>query len=169
MKTIYYVIIIVIFIILTIKVKGRTPKKTIYQMCINHIMEYEGFSPTPYKLGSFKYIGFGHQIRNNDKFKITIDEAEELLVIDFNKRIDIARKMYPTKTINKHYAIALFMYNLGSQTWRNSSMNKMLNGTLDYTPEMFIAVWSSYCKYGNRINQKLVERRNFELKLYFNE
>lgn len=138
----------------------------LYNRCIVHLMNYEGFSATPYKQGDHYYIGYGHQIRPGEVFtSVTQVEALHMLHADF-QRHSVAPDTF---TDVKRYAIALFCFNLGVDTWNNSTMARMLDGSIPYNEHTFRAVWLSYCKFDGKQHPKLRERREFELKLFKGE
>lgn len=136
-----------------------------YDACIAHIKRHEGCELEPYQLDGGWYIGYGHLITKNDPafVKLTKEQAHELLVEDFNLRYNMTDTAMHN---NQRLAVALFMYNLGSETWKNSTMNKMLNGIVEYNESQFYACWEMYCKFKGKVHQGLRTRRQFEIKMY---
>lgn len=142
----------------------------IYNMAINNLKDYEGFRGDPYYDTDGRLtVGYGHHIKFEDDFKYPISEveADTILRRDFNKRIDKAISIHGDELdYNKAIAVGLFIYNCGSSTYRKSTMRRNIDNSIP--PDN---VWKQYCNYTKTdgtvvYNEKLEERRLFELSLF---
>jgi len=149
----------------------------ITDICIAHIRKYEGFSADPYNEAlpgedPRWYYGYGHRIYNYDPNKhvsITLDDANYLMRTDFNNCLQAVPEHYDIE-LNEYqrHAIALFIYNVGANKWiRKSTMHQMLTGIKPYDERKFKDFWMLWNKTNGKVNDRLTERRAFEVGLYF--
>lgn len=60
------------------------------------LIEFEGFSSTPYEDGGKFSIGYGHQIQPGENLKYTTREAAyNILLNDIDKSYDTVKRIYP--------------------------------------------------------------------------
>jgi len=138
--------------------------------CINHIKNYEGFSPRVYKDNDgTPTIGYGHHINKDETFDLVIseDEATEVLIKDFEKKLKWVNDNHKIRK-NKAYAIALFCYNIGEGKFRKSTLRKLIIRKEPIKDEIIKWKWFRH-KGILKENKKLIERRFFELNMYTNE
>lgn len=143
------------------------------QYIIDHIKEYESFSPVKYKLstnniiGYFTtYIGYGHAVVEGEVFKDTISEleAEELLVKDFNNIKNIINRSGNLEmlTDKQILAISLLAYNCGPYKIKKWSLwDSIIKGG-------DCSIWLNYCFFNKKRHKGLKRRREFEYKLFKN-
>jgi len=88
---------------------------SIYELGMWHLKVTEGIRLKPYKCSAGVWtIGWGHSIKKGEKFgKITVHQADSILRLDFQKRLDDVRNTYPFIT-DKHrqWAVAMLAFNI---------------------------------------------------------
>ncbi len=135
-----------------------------YDMCIEHIKEYEGFRSEPYELDGSWYIGFGRQVHKTQT-RITEEEATIQLQETFDWYIRFVVDKYNVHG-EKALALALLWYNVSPKAILSSNVNVLiLGGSTDN-----IAIresWLSLCNFQGKPHVKLRERREFEVGLFF--
>ena len=104
---------------------------------------------------------------------ITAEYADTLLINDINHRILTANRYYDV-TGDHALAVAMLMYNIGDGRIAKSgddytTIHKMLSGWIPFEDHAFRVSWISFCKIDGKENRRLRERREFEMKLWFNE
>jgi lysozyme len=133
------------------------------------IMDYEGFSATPYKHDNDVWtIGYGHAILKNEHFdEITKEQGEQLLQKDIliaENCINGAVKVPLTQ--NQFDALVSFVFNLGCGSFAGSTLLKLLNQKLyDEAAQQFLR-WDRL--KGQEI-EGLDERREAEQALFLGE
>jgi len=129
------------------------------------IKEFEGCILSAYKdpVGIWT-IGYGHTKDVHRGDMITEAEAETLLIEDlkiFEKSILELVDVFLTS--NQFSALCSFVYNIGVEAFRKSTMRKKLNDrNYDGAAEEF----GKWIHAGGRILQGLVRRREAEKKLF---
>lgn len=141
-------------------------RDTLYDCCIEHIKKYESFSDRIYlDNDSSPTIGYGHHILKGENIPLIIDKshADIILRSDFDKFIKIAEKY--TSDRSKTLGLSMFLYNLGETKYVNSHMSVLIKNNKPIDDE--IIKWVHFHKEGvKHTSNKLVERREFELKIY---
>lgn len=139
-------------------------KERLYELTIAEIKHAEGLRLKIYRCpAGQRTIGYGHCLLRGEKFnEITEEQADSLLRIDFQKRLDYLPETMPW---NQRLAIAKFIFNIGIGAYNRSALrNKILH------QEPIDNLIVRYCHY--RVNGKyvrsnwLLKQRQFELKLY---
>lgn len=144
----------------------------ISQKGIDLIKEFEGFSAKMYKDAvGLPTIGYGTLIDTKEenylKTKIiTKQEAEQLLRKDVEIFESSVNKMITSKINQNQYdAIVCFVYNLGANNFRKSTLLKKINiNPNDKTIRDEFMKWN---KAGGMILKGLTRRRKAEADLYF--
>ncbi len=146
-----------------------------WRLALDHIRAFETLKTEPYKDRDEYYIGYGHQIQDNEAFLmngITEECAEDLLVNDMENMVIIASNKY-NLTGNKALALAMLMFNLGVSGFRCDKNNQattlylMLKGVQPFDKDSFRRSWESFCNYNGKEHKQLRERRRYECNLYF--
>jgi lysozyme len=94
------------------------------------IKESEGFKPAPYLCpAGYWTIGFGHRILSTESFiSITEAEAEQLLIKDVGIAENCINNLVKVPiTQNQFDALVSFVYNVGCEAFKNSTMLRLLN------------------------------------------
>ncbi len=134
------------------------------------IKKFEKFSEGPYKdpaHGDTWSIGYGHQIRPGENFiKITEEKALELFRKDIKIVEDVIRENVWVELSGKEYdALASFVYNVGVENFKNSTLLKLLNEE-DYANAM--DEFPKWIKSGGEVVPGLTPRRDYERsKMFF--
>ena len=139
----------------------------------------EGLSLKPYDDQSGKEIdlyvkgatiGYGHLIKQNEwnlyKNGISLQEANELFENDlmpFEKAV--TKSVNTALTQNQFDALVIFVFNIGINSFKNSSVVKIINGEKTNYKGLEDA-WKAWNKSQGRVMQGLNNRRNAEYKLY---
>lgn len=123
---------------------------------INLIKQFEGCKLTAYLCPAGVWtIGYGHTEGVNKGDKITQDKAEELLKQDLSKFEDALNSYGFTISQNQFDALICFMFNIGIQAFRTSTMFKYLR------KNWYAAAAEQFNKwiYANHKPSKGLERR----------
>ena len=123
---------------------------------INLIKQFEGCKLTAYLCPAGVWtIGYGHTEGVNKGDKITQDKAEELLKQDLSKFEDALNSYGFTLSQNQYDALICFMFNIGIQAFRTSTMFKYLR------KNRYAAAAEQFNKwiYANHKPSKGLERR----------
>lgn len=99
---------------------------------INIIKQYEGFSSTSYICpGGKKTIGYGHVIKDDEKFEEPISEFEatQILLEDIKIAEKAVKRHLKISTLNNNQFSALvsFTFNLGEGNFARSTLLKQVN------------------------------------------
>lgn len=99
---------------------------------INIIKQYEGFSSTSYICpGGKKTIGYGHVIKDGEKFEEPISEFEatQILLEDIKIAEKAVKRHLKISTLNNSQFSALvsFTFNLGEGNFARSTLLKQVN------------------------------------------
>ena len=95
------------------------------------VKQFEGFRPKVYRdAAGKKTIGYGHLVKKGEKFKfLTRGKAENLLKKDVSKADRcIDEYVEVPLTQNQHDALVSFVYNIGGNAFRESTLLEKLNG-----------------------------------------
>lgn len=123
---------------------------------INLIKQFEGCKLTAYLCPAGVWtIGYGHTEGVNKGDKITQDKAEELLKQDLSKFEDALNSYGFAISQNQFDALISFMFNIGIQAFRTSTMFKYLR------KNWYAAAAEQFNKwiYANHKPSKGLERR----------
>lgn len=135
---------------------------------LEKIKEFEGFLPSySSKLDGHPTIGYGHVGKVNFQQPISIEDAEELLLLDISnieKQIDSLKLCL---TIDRYEAVVDFVYNLGITNFKHSTLYKLIkNNPNDTRIKDEFQKWV-YCN--GRILKGLKKRRLWEAEHYFSQ
>ena len=138
----------------------------ITQEGIDLIKRFEGFSSTVYICpAGYPTIGYGHLVRNHEKFEeISQEEAETLLRIDVGSaERAVLRLIKVPLTDGQFDALVSFTYNLGSGALQCSTLRRKVNQQAhsEVPTQLTRWVWAG----GRKLNG-LIRRRAVEAKLY---
>lgn len=115
-------------------------------------------------------IGYGHLISRADwpryRFGISQEQAEELLLADLAPFVDgVVAKVQVALQQHQVDALTLLAFNIGLNSFRNSSVLKMINGGRSTYPTLE-AAWKAWNKSQGQVMQGLVNRRAAEWTIY---
>lgn len=147
-------------------IRGRSLNMQISETGKDIIRNLEGFSATRYPDGKGYSIGYGHQILPGESFvePISKEIGELLLESDSAKSEKIVNSSVkvPLKQ-NQFDALVSFVYNVGANAFKNSSMLRYINsGRNDLAADEF----NRWVYYQGSVNKGLVARREKEKKLF---
>jgi lysozyme len=136
--------------------------RKITQEGLDLIKRFEGFSSTVYICpAGYPTIGYGHLVRDHEKFEtISQEEAEALLRVDVESaERAVLRLIKVPLTDGQFDALVSFTYNLGSGALQCSTLRRKVNRQAHAeVPEQLLRwVWA-----GGRKLRGLVSRREFE-------
>lgn len=139
----------------------------ISQEGIDFIKEVEGYSEFPYVCAGGKMtIGYGHVIKDNESFPtgVTKKTAEMLL----RKDVEIAEKavsqLVKTELLQNQFdALVSFVYNVGVQAFKESTLLKCLNANEFRNVPLQLKRWV-YAK--GKVNRGLTNRRLKEIQVF---
>ena len=138
----------------------------ITQEGIDLIKRFEGFSSTVYICpAGYPTIGYGHLVRNHEKFEeISQEEAEALLRIDVESaERAVLRLIKVPLTDGQFDALVSFTYNLGSGALQCSTLRRKVNRQAhsEVPAQLVRWVWAG----GRKLNG-LIKRRECESLIY---
>lgn len=130
------------------------------------IKRFEGFTSTVYICpAGYPTIGYGHLVRDHEKFEeISQEEAEALLRIDVESaERAVLRLIKVPLTDGQFNALVSFTYNLGSGALQCSTLRRQVNcqAHSEVPVQLVRWVWAG----GRKLNG-LIRRRAVEAKLY---
>jgi len=133
---------------------------------IDLIKRFEGFSSTVYICpAGYPTIGYGHLVRDHEKFEaISQEDAEALLRIDVESaERAVLRLIKVPLTDGQFDALVSFTFNLGSGALQCSTLRRKVNRQAhsEVPTQLVRWVWAG----GRRLNG-LIRRRAVEAKLY---
>ena len=140
-----------------------------YELTILFIKEHEGFNKGySYNCpAGHRTIGYGHIVKKGEVFpyRISQEEAEELLRKDFNAAIQLCEK-YTDLTGTKKLAIAHFIYAKGIGNFLRSGLKRSIEN--DKPIEKEILKWCVFYKPdGTKVRSKYSYKiRQWELEMY---
>jgi GH24 family phage-related lysozyme (muramidase) len=148
---------------------------TNWMLALNHIMEYEGLKLEPYNCNGMNYIGYGHQITSKDNYLLNgISKEYALLLLenDLKTRVIYASTKYKLSG-DQALALGMLFYNVKPSSIRKTRLHEELNNNsvlgLTFNNDIVIDSWMSLCKFNGSKHPKLLNRRCFELMLFYNE
>lgn len=136
------------------------------QPSVDLVKYFEKYVPTPYNDGvGFMTIGYGHQIKNGEKFtKLSEQAAEELLKKDMIEHQNVINNLVKVPLEqHQHNALVSFVFNIGGSNFKKSPMLRYINrGELGIVPhKLSLYVYSGGKKLGG-----LERRRKAEIALW---
>lgn len=139
----------------------------IVKKCADFIKEQEGIELEVYHCtAGVPTIGFGHVLKPGDKKKITLEDAELLLVQDVQIALEGLTKLTNVKKLNLNQIVALssFVFNFGETKARSSTLFRLLNNGVPC--ELVAQEFHKWVYAGKEIKKGLVERRKREAQLF---
>jgi len=136
-----------------------------YDKCIKHLKQYEFFKPCEYPGASGnRLIGYGHTIYK-DMPCITETQADSMLRVDFDQRIDYVIRKYRNLCTNekKTFALALFCFNIRPSTSKYAIPKIVKDSNRWHQYQYYLPEGDSVM----RKNKGLRARRGVETKMYF--
>ena len=124
----------------------------------------EDFRAEAYKdTGGIWTIGYGHIKNVKQGDKITKQEAERLYIKDFNEHIKPLKEVKVPLSDNEKIALASFIYNVGPNAFKTSTLLKKLNvGDKKGAAQEF----KRWIYDNGKVQKGLVNRRNREMNLF---
>lgn len=131
------------------------------------IKEFEGLRLEAYRCPSGVWtIGYGHTRDVHEGQKITEEEAERLLMEDYNRAATFVRQLaFRTLNENQFGACVSFVFNLGPGNFKNSTLLRKINKDPD--DPTIRAEFAKWVKSNFEVLPGLVKRRAAEADLYF--
>lgn len=118
-------------------------------------------------------IGYGHLISTVEEFNqykdgITEIEADELFKEDLApfEKVVINAINKENFTQNEFDALVILSFNIGKNSFKNSSVVKIINGEKTNYEDLDSA-WKAWNKSQGKVMKGLTNRRNAELKIYY--
>jgi len=100
------------------------------EIVIEKIKKEEGFEEKPYYCPANKLtIGYGHVIKPEEKLKlkkVTHQQADSILRLDFDEALKIVDKNYSYLSFNKKLALAHFIFCFGEKKFNESSLPNLI-------------------------------------------
>lgn len=135
---------------------------------LDKIKEFEGFLPYySSKLDGHPTIGYGHVGKVKYQQPISMEEADELLLLDISnieKQIDALKLGL---TIERYEAVVDFVYNLGITNFKNSTLYRLMKKNAEDTRIKDEFKRWVYCN--GKILKGLKKRRLWEAEHYFSQ
>jgi len=135
------------------------------QACVDLVKEFEGFRPTAYLCPAGVWtIGYGTTENVDPGDEVTEQEAEEMLMDDLLEASKAIDDLVDVELTQQQYdALTSFVYNVGRDAFRNSTMLRLLNaGDYDGAAKQFPR-WN---KGGGRVLAGLTRRRRAERQVF---
>lgn len=135
------------------------------QACVDLVKEFEGFRPTAYLCPAGVWtIGYGTTENVDPGDEVTEQEAEEMLMDDLLEASKAIDDLVDVELTQQQYdALTSFVYNVGRDAFRNSTMLRLLNaGDYDGAAKQFPR-WN---KGGGRVLAGLTRRREAERQVF---
>jgi lysozyme len=139
------------------------------QACIDLVKSFEGFSATAYKCPAGVWtVGYGTTEYVTPGDTVTEAEACDLLRNDVQEAADAVDDLVDVELTQPQYdALCSFVYNVGREAFRNSTLLKMLNQ--GRAPEDIGPQFERWNKAGGQVLSGLVRRRAAERKMFESE
>ena len=135
------------------------------QACVDLVKEFEGFRPTAYLCPAGVWtIGYGTTENVEPGDEVTEQEAEEMLMGDLLEASKAIDDLVDVPLTQEQYdGLCSFIYNVGRDAFRNSTMLRLLNaGDYDGAAKQFPR-WN---KGGGRVLAGLTRRREAERQMF---
>ena len=136
------------------------------QACVDFVKQFEGFSAHAYKDGGgVLTIGYGHTEYVDLGDTVTQEEARDLLRQDLQEAADAVDDLVDVElTQNQYDALCSFVFNVGREAFRNSTLLKMINqgrSVKDCGPQ-----FDRWIKDNGKVISGLVRRRQAEREMF---
>lgn len=101
---------------------------SLYKTCIWFLKSSEGLRLKEYRCpANRRTIGWGHLMDKDEIYNtITVNEADSLFKIDFDKTWTYVNKTYPHFDIEHTWSITLLLYNLGTNGIKGTKLDRYL-------------------------------------------
>lgn len=149
--------------------KGMKPRHRVSRAAIELITRFEGYRRKAAQLPDGRWmIGYGHTLTAREGAEVSEDDAEALLIYDL---IGVAHGInewtYAPLTQNQFDALASFVFNIGLENFRRSSVLKRLNEGALIQAACAMELWRKAEFGGEKIVvDALVRRRAAEKALF---
>lgn len=151
--------------------KGQELLKNIETLRVKPYDDQTGNTISNYVKGAT--IGYGHLISTVEEFNqykdgITEIEADELFKEDLApfEKVVINAINKENFTQNEFDALVILSFNIGKNSFKNSSVVKIINGEKTNYKDLDSA-WKAWNKSQGKVMKGLTNRRNAELKIYY--
>lgn len=144
--------------------KKKEVAPELYETVVLYIKAHEGLRLKNYNcIAGVNTIGWGHVILPHENFKkISLKQANELFLKDFNKRYELAKKTFPNLERRKLLVLTASSFNLGTGIFLNK--NSVVKAIKSGKSIRFALI--KYCLVNGKYNQVISNRRKFESMLY---
>lgn len=149
------------------------------QVATEFIASHEGFSSTIYKdIAGVPTIGYGFtsktminqyqgKVMSEEKAKVLLSQEVSLYMVALENLV--APAMWKVLTVNQVAALTSFIYNVGINAFKNSSVRKHINeGNFTLVPDSLMK-WNKYTDPKTKqkvVSKGLDNRRKAEVKLF---
>ncbi len=135
------------------------------QACVDLVKSFEGFSATAYTCEGGKVtIGFGSTDGVLLTDTVTEEEAEDMLLRDLEKAADAIDDYVDVPLTQGQYdALCSFIYNVGRQAFRGSTLLRLLNEGKYTAAGNQLPRWN---KAAGKVLPGLVRRREAERRMF---
>ena len=162
----FAILMVVIFTLMypkPIKVKTIIPTKIVTEKdkLIGVIKKYETFLPKRDLQNGKYYIGYGHQCLN-DEFTEPIDTNMANQILDEDLQFYLNKLDKWNLSEKRKLAVASFCFNFGWGYFLNSELCPLIKANKPVADK-----WLKHKRYKGKINDGLVQRRTYEIYLYY--
>ena len=135
------------------------------QACVDLVKSFEGFSATAYTCAGGKVtIGYGSTDGVTLADTVTEEEAEAMLLRDLEKASDAIDDYVDVPLTQGQYdALCSFIYNVGRQAFRGSTLLRLLNEGKHTAAGNQLPRWN---KASGKVLPGLVRRREAERRMF---
>jgi GH24 family phage-related lysozyme (muramidase) len=139
----------------------------LYNSCIEHLKEREGFKSNPYKCPAGQLtIGYGTKAKQIKE--VNEQQADSLLRIDFDKAINKVSNEFIDFDCNKVYALAMLVHNVGFKNFKYNKNGKYTKLYLQLKDNEKPTNWLKFNRIGNKKSKRLIKSREYEYTIYNN-
>ena len=133
--------------------------------CVEFVKSFEGFSPTAYMCSAGVWtIGYGTTENVIPGDTITEAEAKNLLAVDMLEAADAVADLVDVDLTQQQFdALVSFVYNVGREAFRNSTLLRLLN---DGNYAGAAAQFERWNKAGGKVIAGLSRRRKAEREMF---
>ncbi|HEX4199716.1 MAG TPA: glycoside hydrolase family protein [Caulobacteraceae bacterium] len=146
-----------------------TPRHRVSPAAIALIKRFEGLRPAAVQLDDGRWIiGYGHTRSAREGAQVTEQDADDLLTYDLAEvQAAIDELVFTPLTQNQFDALASFVFNIGIESFRHSSVLRRLNEGALLRAACAMEIWRKADFEGERIVvDALVRRRAAEKALF---
>ena len=135
------------------------------QACVDLVKSFEGFSATAYTCAGGKVtIGYGSTDGGLLTGTVTEEEAEDMLLRDLEKAADAIDDYVDVPLTQGQFdALCSFIYNVGRQAFRGSTLRRLLNDGQHTAAGNQLPRWN---KAAGKVLPGLVRRREAERRMF---